>query len=142
MPFPYPIPIKSIHPYGGLICCLKLYIARVYPLKYLEEQDGKKGINLFSYKKKIKSNFYLVWRNDKAENTRRKKIEREQETEIDRIVFNLQQEYKGYFNKPQQKHSRNITKQELDNINCPKTLCEILESSLDPDNIMVIYLKF
>ncbi|KRT86337.1 hypothetical protein AMK59_2110 [Oryctes borbonicus] len=42
-PEPFAIPLSSIHPNGGVIGCIKVHILRVYPIRYMEQIDDKKG---------------------------------------------------------------------------------------------------
>lgn len=41
---PFPIKLKTIHPDGGLVACVKIQIVRVYPLRYMERHEMKTGI--------------------------------------------------------------------------------------------------
>lgn len=40
---PFPIKIASVHPNGGVVNCLRVYIARVYPIKYFEKLPNGSG---------------------------------------------------------------------------------------------------
>ena len=44
MPCPFPVPLMSIFPDGGLVGCTDVVITRVYPLVYLEKREGKKSV--------------------------------------------------------------------------------------------------
>ena len=44
VPHPFPSPLMSVFPEGGLVGCTEVVIARVYPLAYLEKIEGKKSI--------------------------------------------------------------------------------------------------
>ena len=41
---PFCVPLSSIHLEGGKIGRVKVFIARVYPLKYLEKYPDKSGM--------------------------------------------------------------------------------------------------
>ena len=43
IPCPFPIPMTSVYPDGGLVGSTDVVIARVYPLAYLEKREGKKS---------------------------------------------------------------------------------------------------
>lgn len=43
-PRPFPIPLMSVFPDGGLVGCTEVVIARVYPLVYLEKREGEKNV--------------------------------------------------------------------------------------------------
>ena len=43
-PRPFPIPLMSSFPDGGLVGCTDVVIARVYPLAYLEKREGEKSV--------------------------------------------------------------------------------------------------
>ena len=43
-PRPFPIPLMSVFPDGGLVGCTDVVIARVYPLVYLEKREGEKNV--------------------------------------------------------------------------------------------------
>ncbi|XP_060520211.1 uncharacterized protein LOC132698258 [Cylas formicarius] len=63
-PDPFPVSLSSVRPEGGKIGCARFYLARVYPVKYLESVEGKK-----------------VWRNEKAEERRTQEWQCERERE-------------------------------------------------------------
>ena len=43
-PRPFPVPLMSVFPDGGLVGCTDIVIARVYPLAYLEKREGEKSV--------------------------------------------------------------------------------------------------
>lgn len=53
---PVAIPLRTIHPKGGPIAHIKIFIARVYPLRYLEHVDGAKGMYTLTFMKLLIKN--------------------------------------------------------------------------------------
>lgn len=45
-PGPIAIPLSSVHPDGGMIGCIKVHIVRIYPVRYMEQIDNKKGAGI------------------------------------------------------------------------------------------------
>lgn len=40
---PITIPLDSIHLYGGIIGCVKFFVARIYPIRYMEQMGNVRG---------------------------------------------------------------------------------------------------
>ena len=43
-PRPFPVPLMSVFPEGGLVGCTDVVIARVYPMAYLEKKEGQRNV--------------------------------------------------------------------------------------------------
>lgn len=39
-PIPFPVPMSSLYPDGGMVGCIHVTIARSYPLQYMERSDA------------------------------------------------------------------------------------------------------
>jgi hypothetical protein len=45
-PEPFPVKLESVFANGGLIGCMKLYVARIYPIKFLEKKSTLSSVNI------------------------------------------------------------------------------------------------
>lgn len=117
---PLLIPFRSIHNNGGTIGCTRVYVARVYPLCFMEKSEAG-----------------IVWRNEKAQ------LRKDDEREMNRnnVLERLQQQVEDELTMEWRKKScgkrRRIGKSELEGAKCAKTLYEMMESSIDPDSFKV-----
>jgi hypothetical protein len=46
-PEPFPVKLESVFANGGLIGCMKLYVARIYPIKFLEKKSTLSSVNIY-----------------------------------------------------------------------------------------------
>lgn len=77
VPHPFPVPLESIYPEGGVVGCTHTVIARIYPTVYLEKKDGCKS----------------VFRNEKMELKIVARYEAERQKKIDHICSRVQREF-------------------------------------------------
>ncbi|KAF5277120.1 hypothetical protein FQA39_LY06358 [Lamprigera yunnana] len=120
---PFPINLGSIHCEGGNVGCISVYIARVYPLKYMEKMHTGK----------------TVWRNAKAEERRVQEWENKEVTELEMIQQKVQEEYEKELKSnaaikmdlvdPSQIKSSEVLYRMLETCNDPVTFKENLTSS-------------
>lgn len=108
--------VAGSHPSGGTISGVKVYIARVYPLRYYDSTDGVK-----------------VWRNSKAEKYEAQNWEVDNFKTLDEIRSSVCQEFEKRETSTKKLVPSSYNK--ISEINCPKTLYELLESSNDPDSL-------
>ncbi|XP_065161772.1 breast cancer type 2 susceptibility protein-like [Atheta coriaria] len=114
IPTPFPIHIRSIQPDGGLVACAKVYIVRVYPIRYMEEFKGMK-----------------IWRNAKAEDKRSSEFERERIKELEKIKSQVYDEYEASL---KMSSIKKLDKNQLKTVTCPKQLYQLIEASNDPES--------
>ncbi|KAF2898879.1 hypothetical protein ILUMI_07307 [Ignelater luminosus] len=119
---PFPIKLKTIHPDGGLVACIKIQIVRVYPLRYMERHERN-----------------TVWRNKRAEEKRIQEWESQKLKDIEMIRQKVQNDYEKEI------HVRKEDLPLLSNGNCnikeiysPKLLYQMLESTNDPEGLKSI----
>ncbi|CAH0547239.1 unnamed protein product [Brassicogethes aeneus] len=118
-PSPFPIQLHTIHQSGGVIGCLKVYIARSYPLKYMERENA-----------------IIVWRNKKAEERRAQEWEMERNKKVELIQESARKEFTT--NRNNENRVR-YCKKDISEVTCPISLNEIYESSIDPDRIQELF---
>ncbi|XP_044270312.1 uncharacterized protein LOC123014993 isoform X2 [Tribolium madens] len=119
-PEPYLLKLASICPNGGPIGCIKVYIARVYPLKYLE-----------------KHNTHSVWRNQRAEDIRAQEWENYNRQILENVQETIQRDYKKNHNLKKAKNI-SVNYAEIRNIDCPETLFNICSNCNDPERLQEV----
>ncbi|EFA00407.2 breast cancer type 2 susceptibility protein homolog [Tribolium castaneum] len=116
-PDPCLLKLASFYPNGGLIGCIKVYIARVYPLKYLEKQ-----------------NTHSVWRNQAAEDLRVIEWESHIRDNLQKMEETIRKDYE--MNRTKSKKSNvSVNYSEIRNIHCPETLFNICSNCNDPEGL-------
>ena len=76
-PHPFPVPLVSLYPDGGVVGCTEAVIARVYPLIYMEKVE--EGRNIF--------------RNHRAEERAAREHQEQRQRKIEAISMRVQQEF-------------------------------------------------
>ncbi|KAH1003675.1 hypothetical protein HUJ04_003554 [Dendroctonus ponderosae] len=104
---PFVIPLSSINMNGGKIGCLKCFILRVYPVKFLETCGSKK-----------------VWRNQKADERSEQNFYSEKFRRVDSL-----------HNKSADNGVKSMSYKDVKNIEDPQILYDILQRSKDPENL-------
>ncbi|KAF5278315.1 hypothetical protein FQR65_LT03584 [Abscondita terminalis] len=112
---PFPVTLDSVHCDGGIIACVKIYIARVYPLRFMEKVDKGKP----------------VWRNAKAEEKRAQAWEDEKTKELEVLQQRVREEYEKEL---RIKRDTKVCSKNLSEINSAETLYTMMEASNDPDS--------
>ncbi|KAK4877391.1 hypothetical protein RN001_009897 [Aquatica leii] len=112
---PFSLSLDSIHCEGGIVGCVKIYIARVYPLRYMEKFIKGKA----------------VWRNIKAEEKRIREWENQQTKELEAIHQKVRDEYEKEL---KNKQNIKVSYNDLSEIDSPETLYGMLEASSDSDS--------
>ncbi|XP_018571533.1 breast cancer type 2 susceptibility protein-like isoform X2 [Anoplophora glabripennis] len=112
---PFPVQLHSIYPLGGTIAAIKVCIARVYPLKYMERLEGRS-----------------VWRNRKAEEIVAQKWENERSRKVEQIEDEVRTKFKK---SAESLIERQSFDSDIRTITCPKQLYDILERSNDAENL-------
>lgn len=141
-PGPLLISLKCISFKGGLIGHIKVYLARVYPLRYMERQGNTVGIKYSNNNVSVVFYVYLllVWRNERAEDKRAKACATEKLKHLEDIQYQVQKNYEKEVEETQfKKRKLNIKESDLPNIHCGDVLHDLLKHSSDPDSIMVYF---
>ncbi|XP_017786426.1 PREDICTED: breast cancer type 2 susceptibility protein homolog [Nicrophorus vespilloides] len=116
-PTPFPLPLASLNPEGGVTSCVNIYVARVYPVRYYETTNGAR-----------------IWRNQRAEENRRQEFDMERAQVVKSIKDKVISDYeKDYF---EDKTTSSTDKKDIASITCSKTLHHLVETSMDPDSVM------
>ena len=77
VPHPFPVTLSSVFPDGGLVGCVDVVVARVYPLLCMEKVEGRRN----------------VFRNERAESRVGARHEAVRQREVDRICARVQREF-------------------------------------------------
>ncbi|XP_019864859.1 uncharacterized protein LOC109594117 isoform X2 [Aethina tumida] len=122
---PFAIRLGSVYASGGLIGRLDVYIARTYPIKFMERKGNDSQI---------------VWRNKKAEDQAAMRWETERSKRISKIQQQIKQQYEQEERKDDKSTSKVIyTLREIEGITCPQTLYNIYRTSADPDSVREMF---
>lgn len=118
---PLEISLRSISNNGGGIGCVKVYIARIYPMTYMERLD-----------------YSVVWRNERSEQRKRNEWELKRGQLMEVIQQELENEYEKEMEERNVKwKSGKWTQKDLEGVSCPRSLYEMMESSMDPESFRV-----
>ncbi|KAJ3661217.1 hypothetical protein Zmor_005625 [Zophobas morio] len=120
-PEPFPVMLCSVFPAGNVIGCVKICIARVYPVKYMEKQNN-----------------LTVWRNRKAEELRAQEWENKGRQEIEKLRETITKDYEMSLRTSRQNLSLNYSIDQIRNINCPETLFHLYQNNKDPEKFQEI----
>ncbi|XP_013410019.1 breast cancer type 2 susceptibility protein homolog [Lingula anatina] len=121
-PHPFPVPLGSLFPDGGMVGCVDVVVTRVYPIQYMEKLPN--GSNVF--------------RCGRMEERESKKFEQTRQERMERLLARIQADVELKSSDKSTKRKRRsvkLTHVQISNLTTGKEIYDAIQNAPDPTSI-------